>query len=72
MILLGYLIYFTYGIRKSAEGALQKKEKIAKDIKTDGEFNRINRISIMPNEKTPSSKYIVTNKNEMKHSNGYA
>lgn len=43
-LILGYIIYFSYGIRKSHEGELLKQEK--RLIKSDGrDFQQINRVS---------------------------
>lgn len=54
----GYIIYFTYGIKNSVEGALIKKEK-ENESKLQNTFYQANRIALMPNEKISNSSYNV-------------
>lgn len=44
MFYIGYIIYFTYGIRHSTEGALKLKE--VQDKANLADFEKINHISL--------------------------
>ncbi|KAJ6645363.1 High affinity cationic amino acid transporter 1 [Pseudolycoriella hygida] len=59
-IAIGYLIYFTYGIKNSVEGELIEKEK-QNETKLQNSFYQANRIALMPNEKISNSSYTVAN-----------
>lgn len=57
-IIIGYTIYFTYGMRNSVEGDLIKKEA-QNETKLQNSFYHVNRIALMPNEKITNSSYTV-------------
>ncbi|XP_037032662.1 high affinity cationic amino acid transporter 1-like [Bradysia coprophila] len=57
-IVIGYIIYFTYGIQHSVEGDLARKEKL-KESKAVNSFYEANHIALMPNEKIFNSSYTV-------------